>query len=126
VALWALNPMLPEYRDTFRLFGEWTKEGLPRSGTLSNILPRRCCGCKRSADYSGHIESRCEITFGQEAALKSVVSQVGEVIVKGSFRYQACDGRKCYVPEEVPLVWSFKCEGLDCQPAPSEFHHKPK
>jgi hypothetical protein len=29
------------------------------------------------------------------------------VIVKGSFHYQACDDRKCYVPEEVPLLWRF-------------------
>jgi len=75
--------------------------------------------------YRGHIQIRREITFGQEAVLKPLVTSTGEVIVKGSFRYQACDDRKCYVPEAVPLLWRFKYEGLDRQRAPSEFQRRP-
>jgi len=75
--------------------------------------------------YRGHIQIRREITFGQEAVLKPLVTPTGEVIVKGSFRYQACDDRKCYVPEAVPLLWRFKYEGLDRQRAPSEFQRRP-
>jgi hypothetical protein len=75
--------------------------------------------------YRGHIRMRREITFGQEAALKALVSPAGDVIVRGSFHYQACDDRKCYMPEDVPLVWRFKYEGLDRQRAPSEFQRKP-
>jgi hypothetical protein len=75
--------------------------------------------------YRGHVRIRREITFGQEAVLKPLVSLTGEVIIKGSFRYQACDDRKCYVPEDVPLIWRFKYEGLDRQRAPLEFQHKP-
>jgi hypothetical protein len=75
--------------------------------------------------YRGHIRIRREITFGQEAVLKPLVTPEGEVIVKGSFRYQACDDRKCYIPEDVPLEWRFKYEGLDRQRAPSEFQRKP-
>jgi hypothetical protein len=75
--------------------------------------------------YRGHIRIRREITFGQEGVLKPLVSPTGEVIVKGSFRYQACDDRECYVPEDVPLVWRFKYQGLDLQRAPAEFQHKP-
>jgi hypothetical protein len=77
------------------------------------------------AVYRNHIRIRREITFGQEAVLKPLLSPAGEVIVKGSFRYQACDDRKCYVPQEVPLEWRFEYEGLDRQRAPSEFQHKP-
>jgi hypothetical protein len=75
--------------------------------------------------YRGHIRIHREITFGQEAVLKRMVSPTGEVIVKGSFRYQACDDLKCYTPEDVPLVWRFKYQGLDLQRAPAEFQHKP-
>ena len=75
--------------------------------------------------YRGHIQIRREITLGQEAVLKPLVTSTGEVIVKGLFRYQACDDRKCYVPEEAPLEWRFKYEGLDRQRAPSEFQRKP-
>jgi hypothetical protein len=75
--------------------------------------------------YRGRIRIRREITFGQEDLLKPLVTSTDEVIVKGSFRYQACDDRKCYVPEDVPLEWRFKYEGLDRQRVPSEVQHKP-
>ena len=75
--------------------------------------------------YRGHVRIVREITFAQEAALKPLASPSGELIVKGSFRYQACDDRKCYVPQDVPLEWRFKYEGLDRQRAPSEFQRKP-
>ena len=75
--------------------------------------------------YRGHVQIVREITFGQEAALKPLVAANGEVIIRGSFRYQACDDRKCYVPQDVPLEWRFKYEGLDRQRAPSEFQRKP-
>jgi len=75
--------------------------------------------------YRGRVKIVREITFGQEAALKPLVSPNGELIVKGSFRYQACDDRKCYIPEDVPLEWRFSYEGLDRQRAPTEFQRKP-
>jgi DsbC/DsbD-like thiol-disulfide interchange protein len=76
--------------------------------------------------YRGHIQIRREITFGQEATLKPLAGSSGELTVKGSFRYQACDDRKCYIPQDVPLEWRFKYEGLDRQRAPSEFQRKAK
>jgi hypothetical protein len=75
--------------------------------------------------YRGHVQIVREITFGEEAALKPLVNANGELIVKGSFRYQACDDSKCYLPQDVPLEWHFKYEGLDRQRAPSEFQRKP-
>ncbi len=74
--------------------------------------------------YRDRVQIRREITFGQEGVLKPLVTSTGDVIIKGSFRYQACDDRKCYVPEEVPVEWRFKYEGLDRQRAPSEFQRK--
>ena len=74
--------------------------------------------------YRGHVRIRREITFGQVAALKPLISPTGELIVKGSFRYQACDDRKCYPPRDVPLEWRFKYEGLDRQRVPSELQRK--
>jgi len=65
------------------------------------------------------------LRFAQEAFLKPLVRPAGEMIIKGSFRYRACDDRKCHVPGEVPLGWRSKYEGLDRQRAPSEFQRKP-
>jgi hypothetical protein len=75
--------------------------------------------------YRGHIRIQREITLGQDAALKALVTPTGEVIVKGTFRYQACDDRKCYVPEDAPLEWRFRYEALDPTRVPSELQHKP-
>ncbi len=75
--------------------------------------------------YRDHVRLQREITFGQEGALKPLVSPAGELIVKGAFRYQACDDQKCYIPQDVPLEWHFKYEGLDRQRVPSELQHKP-
>jgi hypothetical protein len=74
--------------------------------------------------YRGHIRLQREITFGQEETLKPLVNAAGELIVKGTLRYQACDDRKCYVPQDVPLQWRFKYEGLDRQRVPRELQHK--
>jgi len=106
------------------------EEGGPASKRLSfeyppsEMLRLEAIG-ETVAVYRGHIQIRREITFGQESVLKPLVTSTGEVIVKGSLRYQACDDRKCYVPEVVPLAWRFKYEGLDRQRAPSEFQRKP-
>jgi len=75
--------------------------------------------------YRGHVTIVREITFGQEAALKPLVSPAGELVIKGTFRYQACDDKKCYVPQDVRLEWRFKFEGLDRQRAPAELQRKP-
>jgi hypothetical protein len=74
--------------------------------------------------YRGRVRIVREITLGQEAALKPLVTEGGELIIKGSFRYQACDDRKCYLPQDVQLEWRFKYEALDRQRAPSEFQRK--
>ena len=74
--------------------------------------------------YRGRIRIVREITFGHEADLKPLVSPSGALVVKGSFRYQACDDSKCYIPQEVPLEWRFNYEGLDRQRAPAEFQRK--
>jgi AhpC/TSA family/Disulphide bond corrector protein DsbC len=75
--------------------------------------------------YRGRIRMIREITFGQETDLKPLLSASGDLVVKGSFRYQACDDRKCYLPQDVPVEWRFKYDGLDRQRAPAKFQHRP-
>jgi hypothetical protein len=74
--------------------------------------------------YRGHLRLRREITFGQEPALKQLADPTAELIIKGVFRYQACDDRKCYLPENVPLEWHFRFVGLDRQRVPAELQHR--
>jgi hypothetical protein len=74
--------------------------------------------------YRRHVRIVREITFGQEDYLNPLVTPTGSLVVKGSFRYQACDDSKCYIPEDVLLEWRFKYQGLDRQRAPLELQRK--
>ncbi len=74
--------------------------------------------------YRGRVQVTREITFGPENALRPLLSPSGELVLKGSFRYQACDDRVCYPPETVPLEWRFRFEGLVRERAPSELQRK--
>jgi len=74
--------------------------------------------------YRGRVRITREIIFGQEDAVKPLVTFAGDLVLKGSFRYQACDNRKCYLPETVPLEWRFHFEGLDRERAPVSLQRK--
>jgi hypothetical protein len=51
---------------------------------------------------------------------------VRTLTVERTFRYQACDSEKCYLPRSVPLKWIFKIDKLDSQRGPAELQRKPK
>jgi len=74
--------------------------------------------------YRGRVRITREITFGPENAVRPLVTPTGELILKGSLRYQACDDRKCFVPESLPLEWRFHFEGLDRERAPVSLQRK--
>jgi hypothetical protein len=74
--------------------------------------------------YRGRVIIKREITFGQEAALTPLVNPAGELMLKGSFRYQACDDRVCYVPQIVPLEWRFHFERLERARVPADLQRK--
>jgi hypothetical protein len=73
--------------------------------------------------YRRKVRLTREITFGQEAGLKPLVSS-GELVLKGSLRYQACDDRECYRPETVPVEWRFLFQGMDSERVPTGLQRK--
>ena len=74
--------------------------------------------------YEGQVRLTREITLGAENTLRPLVTPSGELVLKGSLRYQACDDKKCYTPETVPLEWRFSFEGLVRERAPAELRRK--
>jgi peroxiredoxin len=74
--------------------------------------------------YRDRIRINREITFGSEDALKPLVTPAGELVLKGSFRYQACDDRECYIPQTVPLEWHLHFEGLERERVPEDLQRK--
>jgi hypothetical protein len=74
--------------------------------------------------YRNKVRLTREITFGQESGLKPFVSPSGELVLKGSFRYQACNDRECYLPETVPIEWRFQFQGMERERVPLELQRK--
>jgi hypothetical protein len=48
----------------------------------------------------------------------------GNFVVEGTLRYQACDDRVCYVPQELPVKWTFQYAEFDRQRVPAEWQRK--
>ncbi len=67
--------------------------------------------------YTGKFRVLREVTIGKNV-------KPGDLIVEGTFRYQACDDEKCFLPTTVPMKWTFKVEPHDMERAPSEIRHK--
>jgi hypothetical protein len=67
--------------------------------------------------YTGQLHMLREVTIARNV-------KPGELIIEGTFRYQACDDRECFIPETVPLKWMLHVEAPDRQRAPSEIQHK--
>jgi len=74
--------------------------------------------------YQGRFHLVRDITIGSEADVKPLLSAEGALTLEGSFRYQACDDRICYVPQTVPLKWTLRFETLDRERVPEELQHK--
>jgi hypothetical protein len=67
--------------------------------------------------YTGHLRLIREITVGQKASTP--------LVIKGAFRYQACDDTQCYIPATVPVEWTFRVEPLDRERVPAALQRKP-
>jgi len=74
--------------------------------------------------YKGKFQIVRDVTIGTDAQVKPALNEKGELIIHGTFRYQACDDRTCYIPETLPLAWTVRYEGLDRQRAPAELQRK--
>jgi peroxiredoxin len=67
--------------------------------------------------YQGHVR------FLRDLVVKPA-PETGALTVEGTFRYQACDDRMCYVPRSVPLKWTFQAAPLDSERVPEELQRK--
>ena len=74
--------------------------------------------------YQGHFRLTREIQWAPEAKLKPLLDAGGQLTLEGALRYQACDDRLCYIPETVPVKWTFQVGSHDRERAPAEIRHK--
>jgi hypothetical protein len=74
--------------------------------------------------YQGRFKMVRDVMIGQPKEIEHLLNERGELLVKGSFRYQACDDKICYLPKTVPLEWTFRIEEHDRTRAPEEMRRK--
>lgn len=74
--------------------------------------------------YNSHIRLVRDIAMGLDPELTPLLGADRTVTVGGSFRYQACDDKECYLPKTIPLEWTFKLGQLDTQRVPEELRRK--
>jgi AhpC/TSA family/Thiol:disulfide interchange protein DsbD, N-terminal len=74
--------------------------------------------------YEGSVHIEREVVIEPEKQVRLILKPGGEMTVQGTFRYQACDDRVCYVPETVPVTWTLHFEPVDTERVPPELQHK--
>ena len=68
--------------------------------------------------YAGRFRLIREVTIGPYAKVKPLLDAAGSLAVTGTFRYQACDEKMCYTPQNVPVEWKLRIEAPDSQRVP--------
>ncbi len=74
--------------------------------------------------FQGKFRLSRDITVGTDAAIKAAVDASGNFTVEGTLRYQACDDKTCYIPQDMPVKWTFQYEAFDRERSPAEIQHR--
>ena len=61
-----------------------------------------------------------DVLLGKPDDLKALAGGGDELVLRSTFRYQACDDKLCYLPDEVPLEWRFQLEEHDRTRVPED------
>jgi hypothetical protein len=92
---------------------DWKMQDSPAAAVHPAIFPRskklylKAIGETVPA-YRGHFRLTRDITIPPEDQLRHALDGSGRFSVPGSLRYQACDDRVCYIPQELHLTWTFQ------------------
>lgn len=74
--------------------------------------------------YDSRIRIVRDVAVGLDPELAGALAAHRTLTVEGSFRYQACDDKECYLPKTIPLQWTFKIGRLDTQRVPEAMQRK--
>jgi len=76
------------------------------------------------AVFQGRFRAAEDITIAPEAQVKPLLTPTGDLVMEATVRYQACDAKICYPPQNVPLRWTLHYQALDRQRAPAEMQRR--
>ena len=74
--------------------------------------------------YTGRFRLTRDVTISAADKVKPLADASGRFTLEGTLRYQACDDRVCYVPQNLPVKWTMQFQDLDRQRAPAELQRK--
>lgn len=57
--------------------------------------------------YEGRFRVVRDLKIGSRNQIQPLVTEDGTFTVEGTFHYQACDDKVCYLPQDIPLKWAF-------------------
>ena len=74
--------------------------------------------------FEGEFRLVRDVTIANEQDVKPALDAQGNLSISGSFRYQACDDHKCFLPETVPVHWTVHFASLDRNRVPVDLQRK--
>jgi hypothetical protein len=74
--------------------------------------------------YTGRFRLTRDVTIGAADKVKPLADGSGRFTLEGTLRYQACDDRVCYIPQNLPVKWTLQFQDLDRQRVPAELQRK--
>jgi hypothetical protein len=74
--------------------------------------------------YRNEFRLTRDITIGPDAKVRPLLDSTGSFTIEGTLRYQACDDRLCYIPQDLPVKWTLQYENFDKQRVPVELQRK--
>ncbi len=74
--------------------------------------------------YAGRFKLQREVLIAPQANVEQVVKAGEPLVIEGTLRYQACDDRMCYLPQNVPLKWTLQYEPHDRTRVPVEIQRR--
>jgi hypothetical protein len=74
--------------------------------------------------YRAHFRLTRDITIAQDEKVRGALDSSGKFTVEGTLRYQACDDRICYIPQELRVTWTLQYAEFDRQRVPAELRRK--
>lgn len=75
--------------------------------------------------FEGRFRLTRDLTIGVGPEAREAAKR-GALEVSGELRFQACDDRQCYLPESVPVKWTFEVQKADSERVPPEMRGKVK
>ncbi len=74
--------------------------------------------------YEREFRLEREVKIGTEQEVKPLLDSAGNLTISGTFRYQACDDEKCFLPETVPVHWTVHFEPLNRERVPASMQRR--